>query len=434
MSIKYPETFAEVGRQNIIVAANTKIRPLDGGDFQSGESPMKTYKPWSVLNLNFANSETKSGGSGAIEISHISDVKIRTMIAMKEIMENERRGMLSSENNQTESGASALLETKIYFLPKEISSDMRGKTALEIAKASGGENARIAAQNLRKSAENNEKYKKQNLKQAEAMELAAIIADAEFYRLPTQNGEKTIRELFAENVEAAMRLCMTAYAQNPNNPPVIAAAALLNAIKKDSSVQNIIKNKADSKSSSGSYKIYPQTLKTPNIEKRDRDGYTKAYSLCVTCNPTQLPYPFRVELQTMLGKPLANRQVGIDGSTIKDKKTFSIDLMTWEWMNIIERADWEAKLVALWAHEEQYNTMVKAVNENRQASQNPSQGNYPSQSYGYGQQNNQAPVQGYGYSTQQPSSYPQNQQPYPQNQNMQASYNGIQGYQNTYRN
>ena len=115
----------------------------------------------------------------------------------------------------------------------------------------------------------------------------------------------------------------------------------------------------------------------------------------------------------MLGKPLPNRQVGIDGSTIKDKKTFSIDLMTWEWLNIIERADWEAKLVALWSHNEQFDAMVRAVDENRQNTSNGQPAQVTNQPpYGqtpYNQQQIQSPFtqqpqpNSYGY--QQPVQY-----------------------------
>lgn len=412
MSIKYPETFAEVGRQNVTVAANTKIRPLTTADFLNGESPKKTYKSWSVLNLNFANSESKSGGSGAIEVSHLADVRIRTEIAMREIMENERKGlngMNGGNGSEEKNSAAQLLETKVFFLPREISSDMRGRTAIEIARASGAANAKIAAQNLRNSANNNEKYKDSNLKQANAMELAAIIVDSEVCKL---NG-KTVKELFAENMDMAMQVCHQAFNQNPNDPAVVAATALLNQIKQDSSIMELIKNKSEIKNQSGVYKIYPQTLKTPNTSKVDQNGYTKAYSLSITCNPAQLPYPFHIELQTMLGKPLPNRQVGIDGSTIKDKKTFSIDLMTWEWLNIIERADWEAKLVALWSHNEQFDAMVRAVDENRQSTNNGQSAQTTNQPpYGqtpYNQQQVQSPFaqqsqpSNYGY--QQPVQY-----------------------------
>lgn len=378
MAIKYPETFAEVGRQNVILSANSKMRPLDQKDIASGESPLKAYKPWSVLNLNFANSESKSGGSGSIEISHITDVKIRTMIAMQEIMEKERKGVSSNSRAESTGNASSLLETKVYFLPREISSDSRGKAAIDIARASGADNSKLAAQNLRNSAANNPKYEKSNIRQAEAMELAAIIVAAEQNSFQIENNTKTVKDIFAENMDQAIRICNMEFAKNPTAPAVLAAADLLNAIKKDASVLDVIKSGADMATNAGNYKIYGPVLKTPNTKKVDKDGYTKAYSLAVWCNTDQLPYPFHIELQTMMGKPRSNSQVGIDGATIINRKTFSIDLMTWEWLNIIERADWEAKLVALWSHNEQFNAMVKAVDENRAAGMNdPMPANQP---------------------------------------------------------
>lgn len=364
--IKYPETFAEIGRQNMTLAANSKIRPLEQSDFQNGESPLKAYKPWSVLSLNIANGESKSGGSGAIEITHLADVKIRTMIAMQEIMENERKGIKNSFNEQNSDNAASLLETKIYFIPREISNDMRGKSAFEIAQTCTYEVAQSIGQNLRKSAENNPKYKAANLKQAEAIELAGLLVASE----KTILAGKSIKDWFSGNMDVALRVCQEEYTKG--NSAVMIAMILKQVIDKDASVLQLLKGTPEIKKNMGNFKIYGPILKTPNVKKIDANGYTKAYSLAIWCNPEQNPYPFHVELQTMLGKPLTNRQVGVDGSSIINRKTFSIDLTTWEWMNIIDRADWEAKLVALWNHNDQYSAMVRAVDENR-ASANQAQ-------------------------------------------------------------
>lgn len=416
MAIKYPETLAEIGREHLIMAANTKMRPLTGEDFAKGISPMTVYKSWSVLNLNFADSDKKTGGSGSIEIDHLEDVRIRTQIAMQAVMEQERKQISNNpEQGGGDSAAGALLATKIFFLPKEIKAEMRGKTALEIASACGSENARIAAQNLRNSAKNNEKYRANNLKQAEALELASVIFEAKERSFQIDGKEVKVADLIASDPNRAVFFCNEEYKRNPNNPCLMTAMNLMNAIKQDRSILSILKDGSAGKAENH-YMIYGPVLKTPHIEKVDKDGYTKVYSLVVWCNPSQLPYPFHVELQTMLGIPKANRQVGVEGSTIKDRQTFSIDLMTWEWLNLVARADWESKLVALWAHEEQFNAMVSAVTENRaQASGQAPRNQQPYQNTQWAQPPQQS-AQPYSYVQGQPTSYPY-PYPYPYQQN-----------------
>lgn len=354
MSIKYPETFEEVGRKDQILAANSKIQPLTKEDFEKGESPLKTYKPWSCLNLNFAVSGDKSyGGSGAIEVKRIPDVKLRTEIAMRAIMEAE----IVKTNQNEESGDGKiqdLLATKIFYLPKDMN-ESRGKTAMEIAKANGAVKAKEAVQNLKASAANNAKYAANNLKQADALELASVIAAAESTLL---DDGSTVLDLFKGDFNQAVARCKTLYEQRHISASV--AVELFNAINKDRALLDYIKSGHSDNQTSGTYYIYGPMTKTPNVKKLDKEGLTKAYSLCITCSPTHLPYPFHIELTTMRGVPLGADRVGVKSDTIVDRKTFTIDLTTWEWVNIIERADWEAKLVALDAHKEQYATAAQA--------------------------------------------------------------------------
>lgn len=398
MSIKYPETFEEVGRKDQILAANSKIQPLTKEDFEKGESPLKTYKPWSCLNLNFAVSGDKAyGGSGAIEVKRIPDVKLRTEIAMRAIMEAE----IVKANQNEESGdgkTQELLATKVFYLPKDMNGS-RGKTAMEIVKTYGAAKAKEAVQNLKASAANNAKYAANNLKQADALELAAVIAAAESTFL---DDGSTVLDLFKGDFNQAVARCKTLYEQRHTSASV--AVELFNAINKDRALLDYIKSGHSDNQTSGTYYIYGPMTKTPNVKKVDKDGLTKAYSLCITCSPTHLPYPFHIELTTMRGVPLGADRVGVKSDTIVDRKTFTIDLTTWEWVNIIERADWEAKLVALDAHKEQYTTAAQASAENI-----------------YGHTNSQVPAQ-QSMPQQNPQMYQQYQQPYSNQYQAPAAY------------
>lgn len=396
--IKYPETLVDVGRADQVLAANSKIQPLDATDFANGKSPLQAYKPWSGLCLNFADSSKGVGGSGSIEVNHLADVRMRTQIAMHAVMEMEIKKS-NTELGQGKTQIGDLLDTKVYFLPKEITADYRGKTALEIARGNGYASSMIAVQNLKNSAANNPKYAKNNLKQAQAMEMAAAVVAAESTKL---DSGQSVSECFCADPSKAMQIGNELY--RAGHPAGAAMAAFYQALQKEPSLLDYLKRAKNGEEKTGRYQIYGPVLKTPNIEKLDKEGYTKAYSLSVYCDPKQLPYPFKIELQTMRGKPMNDRSVGVIGETIIDRKDFSISLQTWEWLNIIERADWEAKLVALWAHNEQYAASVAATQENRAAG---SQKNQPTQSYG---QPYQAATQPNGYYQPQPGY----QQPYAQ--------------------
>lgn len=402
--IKYPETLVDVGRADQVLAADSKIQPLDASDFAKGKSPLQAYKPWSGIRLNFADSAKGIGGSGAIEVNHLADVKMRTQIAMHAVMDAEMQKSkieLGQEKNQIDD----LLDTKIYFLPREITADYRGKTALEIARGNGYVNSMTAVQNLRSSAANNPKYTKNNLKQAEAMECAAIIAYAETTKL--DNGQ-SVSECFCVDPAKAMQLGSELY--RTGHPAGAAMAVFYQALQKEPALLDYLKKEKKGEEKKGRYQIYGPVLKTPNIEKLDKEGYTKAYSLSIFCDPKQLPYPFRIELQTMRGKPQNDRSVGVIGESIIDRRDFSISLQTWEWLNIIERSDWEAKLVALWAHNEQYAAAVAATQENRSASMQNGQ-----QTRAFGQP--QATIT----------------QPYPQQMPQSAGYYYAQAQQPQYR-
>ena len=362
--IQYPETIEEVGRGNLILAANSKMQPLVKTDFDEGVSPLKTYKPWSCLSLNFANSEKGTGGSGAIEVKQLSDVRIRTEIAMKAVMEEE----IKKESQQEETSTTEeLVKTNVYYLLKDMS-EYRGKSAIEIAKNFPITKVLEAAENLKKSAANNPKYADKNMKQANALEVAAIIVNAENAKC---NDGKSVLELFSGDLREAMKISQELF--NTKHPASQAAVSLFQLIQKDNSVVKYIKKcvNGNANITDTGYKIYGPILKTPNTKKVDKEGYTKAYSLCIVCDPKRLPYPFHIELQTMRGKP-SNGKVGIEAQSVVDRKTFTIDLATWEWVNIIEKADWEAKLVALDAHSYQYAAATKATEENIRAHQNKS--------------------------------------------------------------
>lgn len=352
--IKYPKCLATAGRSgNLIFSIQSNMRAMEQEDINNGLSPLTTFKPWASLNLSFADASKQSGGSGNIEIDHIADVKLRTAIAMEAVMEAECK-----EKGKTEKGhAQELLEQKVFFLPPEFK-EHKGKTAEAIAEAIGMQNAYRAADNLDASANKDPRYAVNNRKQAEALRLAALITETR--RIAFPDGE-TVAKCFSGDLKAASEKASRYY--QAGNQAGILAGTLFQAIQVDPSICKALSNEG---SSSGSqiYKIYGPVLKTPNTRKVDANGYTKAYTLAVTCDPSRTEYPFRVELTTMLGRPLPNSQVGVDGKSIKDRKSFTIDLQTWEWVNMIERSDWEKKMVEMMFHNTGYQIMLQADADN----------------------------------------------------------------------
>ena len=361
--IKYPKCLASTGRNDgLVFAVNSNLRPMEQADINEGKSPLTTFKGWASLELNFAEAAEKSGGSGNIETTHIADVKLRTEIAMQAVMEAE------AEQKQNEKGAShaqSILNTKVLFLPIDMKS-YAGKSAYEIAELAGPNEARRAASNLSQTASASGRYAKSNQKQAEALNLAAIIIEAKSTLCP--NG-KSVAEIFSGDIRKALAYASKLF--NDRNPVTPVMTSLYEAMQADPSVKDVLAQKAPS--TGKTYRIYGPVFKTPNTKKVDEDGYTKAYQLAVTCDPSRTDAPFRVELTTMLGIPDPKNAVGVSGQSIKDRKNFKIDLQSWEWVNMIDRADGEKRMVESMFHDAAYQIMVQADTDNFHSRRNTRQ-------------------------------------------------------------
>lgn len=437
LNIKYPKSIGTAGRKNVVFSANSNFVAMQPEEVKGEISPLTTFKPWASLSLEFANSEEQDGGTGNIEPERIADVRFRTAVAMHEIMKEEcRQAGTVSEKSE----AQKLLETPVYLLPKEYAG-LKGKSVYEIAKTIGGGGAQACAANLEEFASRNARYTQSNLQQAEALRVAAIVVESKRTVLPSG---KTVADLFAKDPVAGEREAQALYAgQHPAGP---LAAEAARAVRKYPSLVELFEKEPVAQAKV--LKIYGPVTKTPNVNKVDQNGYTRVYQLAISCHTGHVEYPFRVELTTMLGIPLKDHSVGVQGNTIKDRKTFQIDLQTWEWINMIDRADWEKKMVEMMFHDSAYQLMLKANEENylrrRQKAQNarnipgavsypqgpdqnivpfpypqdPNRNMAPTGNYNSGQQGYQAPN---GTYYQQGPQMPQNQNPY-RNQNQGGYY------------
>lgn len=290
---RYPKVFCSSGRQGLVFSAGFNMQTTD-----NQQSPMDCMASWSSITLNFANSEKNTGGNGNIEETHLSDVVERTKYAIGKIMEAEAESDSAPESE----GQAAIekLSIKISYLPLDMK-DKAGTTAWELAKLFSFEQCSKASENLQK--QQNSKYAASNQKQGIALYISSLIV----------NINKTIAT--GGNADQAI-----AYI-NGNYPEFKCLIG------------------ADVSSNSGKeYTIYNAPFKTPHIASIDANGLTKAYSLKVVCRP-KAEYPFHCELTTMKGRPSQGKFIGIDRSTITDRQTFAIDLMSWEWLDIVEKAE-----------------------------------------------------------------------------------------------
>ena len=363
MEIKYPKNIATAGRQNVVLALTTSLDPLDANDLNNGTSPMLLLKPYAGVGFNFSDSAKNKGGNGNIEAERIPDVKVRTQEMMGKIMEEERK-----QASRSGAAGEAELEvgTRILFLPEDMK-EGKGKTAMEIAEMFGSAKAFNAAENLRASAQRNPKYAKNNNKQADAMYTAAVVVQARetvVQAIPAADlkQDQTIADIFSGDLNKGIQIGRILY--NTKHPATKAAVDLHKLIQAKPSVQALLKREKTVSENMVPYKIYGPVIKTPNVKKLDSEGFTRMYELRVECYPQDIEHPFRVQLKVTRGKPIQGRMVG----AVEDRNTppdyFKMDLTSWEWNNMIDRADWEKKLVEMAVHAEMTAAMRKADHDN----------------------------------------------------------------------
>lgn len=289
----YPKSVATSGRKGMVFATEFNMRSNT-----NKSKPLSGVESWSGIQLNFSNSENKTGGDGNIEENHLYDAVERTRFALGKIMEAEAR-QTNKDSNDPVTKAMEALQVRISYLPMNMKAS-KGQPAWDIASQYDWQTVMIAVTNLRNTTG---AYASKNAAQAEALSTAKII--------------QTVREYEGNGQAAAVAQIKATVASE--------YACLLTATDLRASSTEV-------------YKIYEADLKTPHNSKVDAAGYTEAYSMKVLCYPEN-EYPFHCELTTMKGIPTPNQKVGIQGTTIKDRKTFSVDLMSWEWLDAIEKAN-----------------------------------------------------------------------------------------------
>lgn len=358
---KYPRTIISIGRgssgkEQVTLACDTMITPIE--DFANCDSPLKIYRKGSGIRLNFAKTDSnghRDGGSGNIEVTKLADVRLRTQIAMQDIMQTEA-------NRSTDQGQKAhcdLLQTMITYLPLNMSNGKR-KSAMEVAKMYPYENIAIAVKMLEEQAKKNPAYAAQNQKQAEALHIAAEVILSKQLKL---NGE-TVYDLCKDAKKA-----ITEVHKLPTSDPVsINTLALFTAFKKHNGLYAAVYDSQSSSSNLKTFVIYEADMKTPSNTSLDKDGLAKAYSLKITACAQRLPYPFHVELSTWRGHPAVGRNVGLQDEVKGTRRNFSIDLTTDEWNAIVEEAFEEKNITRMLYHTTAYRAMEAAEQANIAAS------------------------------------------------------------------
>ena len=346
--MKYPKTMASAGRTNLVFAVEDNIKTLDKEDYEK-VSPISQHKSWSTVGFNFSDSSKNEGGDGSIEVNHIADMKIRTNMAMQKIMAAESSGSKHTPD---------ILDNRVSFLPSDMK-DGKGLSIRQLMENYSAAQLEAASKNLFAQAEKGgNNYAKQNEEQAKGLHIAAIVKTAR----ETFVEDKSVADIYAGDLANAAKVTEQVHKTNPSSAEDNILMACFGLMKTDKSLQSVfIKNDTVS---AEKLIIYKPVLKTPNTKKVDSEGYTKAYELGVFCNPS-VEYPFHVELTTMKGKPIKDKAVGIQAGTIINRQNFKIDLLSWEWNNIIDSMDWKKKLAELFNYKDAYNAMTIMDEENR---------------------------------------------------------------------
>ena len=186
---------------------------------------------------------------------------------------------IAKANQNEESGDGKiqdLLATQDFLSSKKDMNGSRGKTAMEIVKAHGAVESQRSCSEPKASAANNAKYAANNLKQADALELASVIVAAESALLDDGN---TVLELFKGDFNQAVARCKTLYEQRHVSAAV--AVELFNAINKDKALLDYIKSGYSDNQTSGNV-LYLRTYdENSKCKKVDKDGLKK-HIVCVS--------------------------------------------------------------------------------------------------------------------------------------------------------
>ena len=296
--------------------------------------PMGILSKWSRIEIGFAQVDTKDGatvrsnGTGSIEVSSLEDIYLKTKRIEDKLIDCAFDKPVQASNDKIEE-----LETIINYLPKDMTAG-KGMSAIQIAKTFSIPQVLTAAKNLETQAANGGKFAKMNQSQADALQIALIVAnrDKDFIK-------PTIAESFTADQATFLKACAAYYNSHERNDEGCLYIETMNKLLKAKKIDSRVFRVNAAINNDGGYIELYESFKTPNVHKVDAEGYTKAYEIKISANPKK-DYPYRVELTTMLGKPRTDRNgdvqaVGIDASDVKDKKQFVMDLNSREWTNAI---------------------------------------------------------------------------------------------------
>ncbi len=296
--------------------------------------PMGILSKWSRIEIGFAQVDSKDGamtrtnGTGSIEITSLEDIYLKTKHIEDKIIDCAFSNPVQSSNDRIEE-----LDTIINYLPKDMEKG-KGMSAMQIAKTFTIPQVIMAAGNLEKQAANGGKFARMNQSQADALQIALIVAnrDKDFIK-------PSITEAFMADQAAFLKACAAYYNSHDKNDEGCLYIEAMNKLLKAKKIDSRVFKVNSSVNNDGGYVELYSSFKTPNVHKVDAEGYTKAYEIKISANPKK-DYPYRVELTTMLGKPRTDKNgdvqaVGIDASNVKDKKQFVMDLNSREWTNSI---------------------------------------------------------------------------------------------------
>lgn len=323
-------------RQNDIVDSNGNI----------ARAPMNILDKWSSIELSFAQVETKdgnkigSGASGRIDVEILEGLSKKTDHIEGMILENSlKKATKASGGDEIDL---SILNTTVNYLPTDMIAG-KGKTVAQLAKEYSISQIANAASNLEAQAAKNSKYARMNQNQADALKVAMILEHKDT-NIGTVCFQPSIANTYKADPSGFFRKVVTYVKTVPaTDDGYIYCLALWTMAKKpDKFKPEWLLADMNAVESTGGYIDLYNVFKTPNVNKLDNDKLTKAYNLKIKADPTR-DYPYRIELTTMRGKPIADgnggvKSVGIDAAHAVDRKTYSMDLTSYEWTNAIYMA------------------------------------------------------------------------------------------------
>ncbi len=294
------------GRKNLVCAIiPTFVYPTNEevtNSMQSGKefdwiSP-KEFTRYSGVKINISGQG--SGTSANIEVSKLDGVILRSKAALENCY-------ISSGNNGTETDYSTMLETKISFVPNEFV-QFRGKTANEIAQALDYNSAITIANNFKCEG----RFAAANQRQKDALYLAAALKSLKDAVQPD------FFDKYVSDPAAAIG----------NNQAVYQLVSYIEGNWAGAIAECGGKSTTESGSS---VVIYDCPMKTPDIKRVDKQGYTKVYSFRISIDVTR-DYPVHVEIHEGKGKPQTNHAVGIVAGTYIKVVDKTFDFTADEWL------------------------------------------------------------------------------------------------------